>query len=394
MRKPRERSPGRWEISAEGPANADGSRGKPIFKTVAAKNRRDAERQTLALESQLVDGFVGEGSKISLHDFTVGHLVDGKVVEGRWLAYLRGQVRPSSVVRNMQRLTKFALPHIGAKMLSEIRPAHIQLLLDNAAKMDNRRGGTCKEQTIRGLRSTLNAVFGQAVRWQLITVNPVTNIRSPRVPRRDMRCLDGGAARMLIDTARGTRLETLVVVALGTGARRGELLGLRWSDIDLDAATARITRSVGPQGVISEPKTAAGNREVPLGATVVDALRLHRDRQLAELTVLADGDALTARRRQKDGAIFIDAFGRRPTMQALRLQFRALVAAAKLAPLRLHDLRHTCASLMLDAGIPVATVAKILGHSSPTITLSIYAHAIKGSDDRAAAALEAALTGR
>lgn len=340
---------------------------------------------TLAFEQEVAGGFVGEGSKISVRVFA----------DDRLIPYLRRQLRASSVDRHEQRLRRHVFPKIGARMLTDVKPSHVQLLLDDAGKADNGRGGTVSEQTVRGVRDTLSALFGQAVRWQLLPTSPVTHIRPPRAQRREMRALDRAEARKLTGAAAGHRVfEALVPFAIGTGMRRGELLGLRWSDVDLERGTARIARSLGPDGTtLSEPKTAAGRREIALGTTLLDALRAHRDRQLQELVKLANGDEIAARKLQREGYVFATERGTPIKARRFENAFGAIVTAAELGPLRFHDLRHTCASLLLEAGIPVPTVARLLGHASPSITMTVYAHMIRGSEERAAAALEAALAG-
>ncbi len=176
---------------------------------------------------------------------------------------------------------------------------------------------------------------------------------------------------------------------LTRGLRRGELCGLRWSAIDLDAGTLRVESTlitVEGQPVASRPKTAAGLRSIPLDAQLVALLRAHRKRQRAEQ--LAAGPAYEA-----SGYLLADDLGHPYHPDTISGWFEAKVAETGLPRIRLHDCRHTAASLMLASGVAVKVVSEILGHASPTITLSVYAHVMPGMAESAGAALSASLLG-
>jgi integrase len=169
------------------------------------------------------------------------------------------------------------------------------------------------------------------------------------------------------------RLASLWTLAATSGARRGELLGARWADLDLDADPPTLTirqtlLNYGKLTVIKEPKTERSRRVIPLPARTVAALRSHRKAQAAER--LAAGAAYT-----DNGLVFTDEIGRPLAPPAITAAFRRIVRDEGLPPLTLHGLRHTWASVALDEGVDVLYVAELLGHSSPAITQSIYQHA-------------------
>lgn len=185
------------------------------------------------------------------------------------------------------------------------------------------------------------------------------------------------------------RLAFAWALLLARGLRRGEVCGLRWSDVDLDAGTLRVVRTrvvVDDKAVDSAPKTRAGVRPIPLDAHLVKLLRAHKARQATEK--LAAGEAY-----EDAGHLVADELGHPIHPDTLSAWLDDKIADAGLRRIRLHDLRHTAASLMLADGVPVKVVAEILGHSSPTITLSIYAHVLPGMAEEAGANLSASLLG-
>lgn len=173
------------------------------------------------------------------------------------------------------------------------------------------------------------------------------------------------------------------------GLRRGELAGVKWDAVDFDSGSLRITRTrvlVDGAPVDSVPKTEAGRRTIPLDASLVASLRSHKTRQGQERW--AAGDAWTER-----GYVFADELSAPLHPEYISTRFETLVQLAKLRRIRLHDTRHTAASLMLASGEDVVRVARLLGHSSPTITLEIYRHLMPGELEAAGERLSAALLG-
>lgn len=201
-----------------------------------------------------------------------------------------------------------------------------------------------------------------------------------------MRTLDADEAQRLLRAAVGTRLYEVVLLGLATGMRRGEILGLQWKDIDFDRKRVMVRRSLQPDGTLSEPKTARSRRDIGLAKTAIDALRQHKARQ-NELR-LTLGEAYTDR-----GFVFADATGRAWVPDGISTLYRSIVKRAGFQNFRFHDMRHTAASLMLARGVPITTVAAILGHANTSTTLSLYAHAIKGSEQAGADAMDDILKG-
>jgi integrase len=190
-------------------------------------------------------------------------------------------------------------------------------------------------------------------------------------------------ARKLLQTAEGNRLEALYVLAVTTGMRQGELLGLGWEDVDLEAGVVRVKRKLtlakgGPR--LTEPKTRGSRRQIRLTSSAVEALEKHRERQQTERA--ASNGSWTDR-----GLVFCTGRGtliRRDNLHAKH--WKPLLRRAGLPDIRFHDLRHTCATLLLTKGVHPKIVSEMLGHSSIAITLDTYSHVILGLGDVAAVA--------
>ena len=198
-------------------------------------------------------------------------------------------------------------------------------------------------RTVAHYRTVLRTALTQALRWNLVARNAAALTSPPRVPHYEFRSLTALEARRLLDAAKGTRLEALYTVALCEGLRRGELLGLRWQDIDLDNAHLRVMQAVQRvEGKLkaAETKTERSRRTLALPPSVVASLRRHHARQLQER--LSAGP-----RWQDSGLVFTNRIGNAIDPGNLRDDFAALLKAAQVPRVRFHDLRHSAASLLI-----------------------------------------------
>jgi integrase len=204
-----------------------------------------------------------------------------------------------------------------------------------------------------------------------------------------MRPLTAEQVRMLFDAVRGDRLEALYILAVTTGLRQGELLGLKWDDVDLDTGTLQVRRSLttakgGP--VLSAPKTKGSRRSVKLSQTALEALRSHLERQLREI------DRVGSMWRE-NGLIFASEVGEPLDRHDVTTRrFKPLLRRAGLPAIRFHDLRHTCATLLLSKNVNPKIVSEMLGHATIAITLDTYSHVLPTMQDSAAKAMEDALS--
>jgi integrase len=220
------------------------------------------------------------------------------------------------------------------------------------------------------VHSTARKALNDALRWGVVVRNVALFAKAPRIPRREMQTWSPDETRRFLDAARGDRLEGLYVLALTCGMRQGELLALRWEFVDLDARLVQVRGTLRrtKAGVqITEPKNGR-YRQAALCETAIDALRRHRMNQ--ELERARVGSAW-----RDEGFVFTNSIGgplEAPNM--LRSSFKPLIEASKVRRIRFHDLRHTCASLLLAQNTHPKLVAELLGHSSVSVTLSVYAH--------------------
>jgi integrase len=229
--------------------------------------------------------------------------------------------------------------------------------------------------------------LNQAVRWNMISRNSAALVRSPKAPRPAIKPLAPEQARQLLVSMKGEPLETLHQVVLTFGLRRGEALGLKWDDIDLDRATLAIRRTIGRATsgiVVQEPKTASGRRTLKLPQSLTAALKAHRKCQL-ERRLLAGPDW------QDTGYVFTTSIGTHLDPSKPGADLDRLLGNAGLEHVRYHDLRHSAATFMLVQGVHPKVVADMLGHAKVGLTLDVYSHVLPSLQAEAAGKVEALL---
>jgi integrase len=306
-----------------------------------------------------------------------------------WLPEARTRLRATTVQSYEYALEKLVLPRLGHRRLTEITPAEVGGLYQALLATGGRDGEKLSGRTVQLTARVLRRVLGDAAERGYCSRNPAERVKAPTAERHEMRAWDGGQSRQFLASVADHRLRALFVFLLATGTRRGEALGLRWSDCDLDAGRVSIARalvSVGYEIQWSEPKTAKGRREIKLDSATIAELRAHRARQLEER--LAAGETW-----QDGDLVFCREDGSPLHPQAVSKMFEKLVAAAGLPKLSLHGLRHTHATAGLRAGIPARVMQERLGHSNVAITLDIYSHVAAEMHDDAADMLGALLFG-
>ncbi len=236
------------------------------------------------------------------------------------------------------------------------------------------------------IHRTLSKALKQATDDGLIPRNVASLVKPPRPRREEIRPLDSEQVRSLFETTRGDRLEALYVVAVTTGMRREELQGLKWDDLDLEAGTLQVRRTLSePKGgwIFEAPKSGKG-RSIRLTRRAISALREHRKRQLEERMQRAG-------LWSDHGLVFPSAIGTPISGGNLSRSFKALLQRAGLPAVRFHDLRHTCATLLLKQGVNPKYVQELLGHADISLTLNVYSHILPDMGATSADAMDAAL---
>jgi integrase len=350
--------------------NGRDERGKRVQIFRDAKTKKEARKILQKLLRELDDGTFIEPSHLTVAEYLRTHHAE--------------HARHHSAARSHESSGYLLEPHIipglGGLKLAKLRPADLQRYY--AAQLDLSRAPS----SVRKDHNYLHSALKQAVRLQMLTTNAADFVVAPRVVRKEMKVLNDTEAAGMLRAAEGTILYMPLLLALGTGMRRSELLGLRWDDIDLKAGTATVNQGLqeaGGQLIVTAPKTVKSRRAVTLPGLVVDALRLHRAEQarktLAHEPNWTDSEyVLAAPHGGPWRPSNFDRMWRRfKTKQALAIRF--------------HDLRHSHASALLKAGVHPKVVSERLGHASISITLDTYSHVMPGMQEAAAELIDAGL---
>jgi integrase len=332
--------------------------------SVYAKTRREAQERLRAALTARDNGIRPVAGRL-----TVAAYLDD------WLATsVRQRCRPRTAESYADTVRRYIVPAIGHVALAKLEPEQVQGML---ARLSAR--GDLSPTTVRYAYSVLRIALGRAVKHGRVVRNVCTLIDPPAKARHELRPLSGAQARQLLTGIRGDRLEALYVTALGTGLRQGELLGLRWQDVDLERGelTVRHTLERGTR-TLAAPKTERARRTLRLAQQVVAALVEHRSRQA--IVPLS-------------GLVFATDKGTPLDTRNVTRYLQRHLARLGLPHQRFHDLRHAFATLMIEAGEDLGAVSRILGHADFATTADIYAHLTPAMLDRAADRMDAILNG-
>lgn len=307
-----------------------------------------------------------------------------------WLRTVkRHTVRPTTYQSYTWQVEAHIVPQLGHVLLGNLTTGQIQAYYSAQRDAGGHAGGQLSPRMVRYSHGLLKQALDHAVRSGILRSNPAAAAVPPRAaPKAGERWSNDQAARFLVAAA-GAPYSPIWPVALATGLRLGELLGLRWSDVDLDGGTLGVARSVAPlRGIgatMQDPKSRRGVRAMAIGPRLVALLGAHRAAQL---------QARMAARTWEDGdLVFASRAGTPITAGNLRRAYLAAIVAAGVPRIRLHDLRHTNASALVEAGVGIDTVSRRLGHADSRITQHLYVHAGPEADAAAAGAIEDRLFG-
>ena len=299
----------------------------------------------------------------------------------RWLPAIEATVRLTTYRSYVQHVTWHIVPHLGALPLQSLSGAQINALyarLASCGRQGDKSG--LSSLTIRHVHAVLHRALKDAVRWGVLALNPIAAADPPRVANaREMKTWSAEQLEAFLEFTAEDRLHALWQLLALSGMRRGEACGLRWCDCDLEQGRVAIRRALVPIAhtvLATEPKTARGKRSIALDARTVAVLQGHGQRQLREREQAEDWT--------ETGLVFTRTDGQALPPNSVSRCFVRLVRQAKLPAIRLHDLRHTHATLALSAGIHPKVVSERLGHATVAITLDTYSHAIPALQEEAA----------
>ena len=336
-------------------------------RTIHGSARRAQEYLTKMLrERDLGRGL--EGSEITLNEFL-----------DRWLeTAAKPRLREKSYRSYQSLLRRYIRPELGERILSTITPLDVQAtyqqLVDRALS----------SRTVRYAHSVLRSAMRQAIRWRLLPQDPTDGVQLPRLGRREMRVLSAEQSRIFLASAVKTHYGAIFAVALTTGMRPSEYLGLKWPDIDWKRGTVGVVRTlekVKGSWRFADTKRDRSRRVIKLQKWVFENLKgLHARRPRSKCDTPEAADL-----------VFTTPAGRPIRSDKLAERFKAMLRGAGLPTIRLYDLRHTAATLALSAGVPPKVVAEQLGHASAAFTLDIYSHVLPHMQASAASRVEALL---
>jgi integrase len=350
-----------------GVSEQDGRR-RRRYRYVYGDTRKEvAERLTTLLREQHT-GTLAKDGKLTVGDFLTSWLED-KAARG---------LRPATVRGYRTWISQHLVPTLGRIRLEKLQPQDVDAMVK--AKL----ASGLSPRSVHHIRAVLRAALTQAVKYGLIARNVAALTEAVSVPDHEMRVFSPTEARAFLEAIRGDRLEALYTVVLALGLRQGEALGLRWPDIDLDARQLVVVNAlqrVDGKLTLVPPKTKRSRRTISLPAAAVDQIRAHKLRQLEERL-------LAGARWRESGFVFTTTIGTPLSGPEVTKAFQRRLATAGLPRLRFHDLRHSCATLLLVQGVPARVVMEILGHSSIALTMNTYSHVLPELKREAAEAID------
>jgi integrase len=361
-----------WNILIETGRAPSGRRGRKRYTFFGTKT--DAESELTKRLHQLETG------ALVLNDaFTVSDYLD------HWLsAYAKPSTAPRTYVRYEQLVNDHLAPGLGNHKLTKLTPLHVQSFYASMLKEGRCDGsGGLSPQSVVHLHRVLHKALKQALLWGFVTRNVADAVSPPKVERTEAKALDKKQVLALLRHLKGTHMYLPVLLALHTGMRSGEILGLRWSEVDLAAGALNVgntLQSVKGNLIMREPKSFAGRRRIPLTAETIEALKEHSAAQADYIATHSDYST--------EGLVICRADGspwHPSTFSAAWIRARKTAGVT----VRFHELRHTHASLLLSSGAHPKALQERLGHSSAAFTMNVYAHLLPGVQEEAVANFEA-----
>ena len=300
-----------------------------------------------------------------------------------WLSSKKASIKHTTWIHYSHLAHIYIIPSIGKFKIRDLNPNRIQSLYNRLIAEE------IGIHTVRKIHTVMHSALAHAVKTGLISRNPASATIPPSIPPKEMKFFDESQIIQMLVTAKGHRWEALYHLAVTTGMRQMEILGLKWTDLDLTKQTIKVKRQlVRPDGKaikFTSPKTKFGRRNIDIGSKAVMILRGHHERQLSERNTAGE-------KWEEHDLVFTICTGGPIHPRNLLRNFKKLLQDAGLPEIRFHDLRHTAASLMLNHGIPLIIVSRRLGHVRPSITLDVYGHLIPTMHSEVAQLMEDLIT--
>jgi integrase len=356
-----------WRIKFDVEPDATGKR---RFHTVTIRGtRKDAEAELARLLNDANRGVLVDLNRVTLAEH-MSNWLDGK-----------DNITPLTRQRYAEIISAHIVPMLGEIELQKLKPVEVQQWL---VAMRNGRRGQRSARTIVHAYRVLRAALQSAMKLDMIPRNVADNVEPPKADDREVEILKAGDVPAVLEALKASRIYPVVALALSTGARRSELLALRWCDVDLGRGALKIERSLEQTKAglrFKSPKTKRGRRSLSLPVFAVDMLAQHRKAQLELRLQLGMG------KHEPDALVFCNHDGSPISPNYFSIMWRRVVMREGLPKVTFHSLRHSHASALIRAGLDVVRVSRQLGHSKPTITLATYAHEFEEADTGVAEAI-------
>jgi integrase len=346
------RKDGRWSGAYFVPKPGGGRQRKYVY----GHSREEVNRKLVELMAQ-----VHRGVPVATTTDTVSTYLEQWLIE-----VVKQRLRPKTYEGYANNVRKHIVPRISRKKLNRLTARDVRLMLDDL------RASGLSQRSVRYVHATLRTALEHAVREEVLARNVARLVRVAMPERHEQRSLSVEEAKRLLKAARDDRLFAAYVLTLVLGLRRGETLGLRWSDIDFERQVLNVRQNlqrVDCQLQLLPPKTPRSRRAVPLPPICIHALLDHQRRQAGERT--------EAREYWHDtGLVFVTSIGTPIDPRNFTRLFHEMCESAGVPAVRLHDLRHTCVSLLLVLGVHPRVVMEIVGHAAVEMTMNVYGHVV------------------
>ena len=363
------RSDGRW-VGVVDLGWLDGKRNR---RSMYAKTRKEVqEKLNIALTAHR-KGLSFQSDRLTVREFLSDWLSES----------VKPAVRPRTYQSYAELVRLHLEPSLGRIRLSKLTPRDVQKLINSKLNkgLSSRR--------VQYIHAVLRKALGQAEKWGFVARNVAKLADIPKVEQPEISPFDPDEARLFLKAIEGERLEALYLLAIATGLRQAEILGLSWKDVDFKQSQCSVRKTlqrIDGEFRFVEPKTARSRRILALPEIVITSLRTHKGRQVGEM--LAAGD-----KWESSDLVFTDAYGGPLSDRVVRGRFYRILESVGLRRQRFHDLSHACASLMISQGVPSREVMETLGHSTIAMTLNRYAHIFQEAQRETADKMDKVLTG-
>lgn len=364
-----------WRLTVAGGMDAEGKQIR-MRKTVNAKSQREAEKLLALMIAEVEQGQFTNTKNLTFTDFIA-----------RWIKdYGLNNLAPKTLHRYKQLFDTRIIPALGHYKIEHIKPAHLlefyNTLINEGTRLDG-RPGKISDRTVLYHHRVISAVLQDAVEWQVIPYNPAKRVKPPKVIKTQGKYYDEEQTAALLQAAENEAFDyrVILVLAISTGLRRGELMGLEWSDIDFEKLTLtvrQVSQYIPGKGIFTkEPKNETSKRTVSLPLSVVSLVKEYRKEWAENRIRIAD-------LWQGSDRLFVTWDGKPMHPDTISKWFPKFLKRHGLPPLPFHGLRHTAATLLIKEGLHAKTISSRLGHSNINTTMNIYGHALKSADKEAA----------